>query len=209
MVRRNQSFSDAYADAGNLTGVLFGVYNITATVFALILPRFYRFLGKKKTHFLVLALCGIGFIAMLFTQDRGLLYLLPMVAVGIAWASILATPYAIISGALPAKKMGLYMGLFNFFITFPQIVNGLLGAWIVKYVFNNQAIYCLTLEGICMLLAAVSTLFVQEDETNRYKKQVLLDDTDTLYSHRGQHSVGSILLVCIPLQYSDIIVPLH
>lgn len=154
--------SVAYSDAGNLTGVLFGVYNLVATLFALVLPKLYQALGKKKTHMLALGLSGLGFISILFIQDADLLFI-PMIFVGMAWASILATPYSMLSGVLPAKKMGLYMGLFNFFITLPQLVNGVLGAVIVKHVFHNQAVYCLTMAGVFMLLAAVSTLFVKAD----------------------------------------------
>ncbi len=154
--------SASYADAGNLTGVLFGVYNLVATIFALILPKLYQSIGKKKTHMFALGISGIGLISILFIQNPNLLYI-PMVAVGIAWASILATPYSILSGVVPAKKMGLYMGLFNFFITLPQLVNGVLGTVLVKYVFQHQAIYCLTMAGVFMIFAAISTLTVKGD----------------------------------------------
>jgi len=154
--------SVGYADAGNLTGVLFGVYNLVATIFALLLPRLYHAIGKKKTHMLALGISGIGLISILFIQDPNLLYI-PMIAVGIAWASILATPYSILSGVVPVKKMGLYMGLFNLFITLPQLVNGVIGSLLVKYVFQHQAVYCLTMAGIFMLLAAVSTLTVKAE----------------------------------------------
>src|SRR5690606_17717705 len=154
--------SSAYADAGNLTGVLFGEYNLVATIFGLILPKLYQSIGKKKTHMFALGISGIGLISILFIQNPNLLYI-PMVAVGIAWASILATPYSILSGVVPAKKMGLYMGLFNFFITLPQLVNGVLGTVLVKYVFQHQAIYCLTMAGVFMIFAAISTLTVKGD----------------------------------------------
>ena len=154
--------SASYADAGNLTGVLFGVYNLVATIFALILPKLYHAIGKKKTHMLALGISGIGLISILFIQDPNLLYL-PMIAVGIAWASILATPYSILSGVVPVKKMGLYMGLFNFFITLPQLVNGVIGSVLVKHVFQQQAVYCLTMAGVFMLFAAISTLAVKAE----------------------------------------------
>ncbi len=159
----NDTVSVGYADAGNLTGVLFGVYNLVATVFALTLPYFYRKMGRKGTHSAVLALAGLSFISMYFIQDENLLFL-PMIAVGMAWASILATPYALLSGVLPPHKMGLYMGLFNFFITLPQLVNGFLGAWIVKHLFQNQAIFCLVLSGALMLVAAIATMFLTEEK---------------------------------------------
>jgi maltose/moltooligosaccharide transporter len=154
--------SASYADAGNLTGVLFGVYNLVATIFALILPKLYHAIGKKKTHMLALGISGIGLISILFIQDPNLLYI-PMIAVGIAWASILATPYSILSGVVPVKKMGLYMGLFNFFITLPQLVNGVIGSVLVKHVFQQQAVYCLTMAGVFILFAAISTLAVKAE----------------------------------------------
>lgn len=155
--------SVAYSDAGNLTGVLFGVYNLVATLFALILPKFYNAIGKRKTHMFALGISGIGLISILFIQNPNLLFI-PMIAVGIAWASILATPYSILSGVVPPKKMGLYMGLFNFFITLPQLVNGVIGSVLVKYVFQHQAVYCLTMAGVFMLLAAVSVLSVKTEK---------------------------------------------
>ena len=85
------------------------------------------------------------------------------VGVGLAWGSILSMPYAILSGSVPARKMGVYMGIFNFFITFPQIFNGLFGGLIVKNIFNNQAVFALILAGIFMILGAISVLFVHDD----------------------------------------------
>jgi maltose/moltooligosaccharide transporter len=87
-----------------------------------------------------------------------------MIGVGIAWASILAMPYAILAGAIPSKKMGIYMGLFNFFITFPQIVNGLIGGPIVKYIYGSQAIYSLVMAGIFLLIAAFCVRFVHDQD---------------------------------------------
>ena len=159
----NDTASAAYADAGNLTGVLFGVYNLVATVFALVLPFFYRKIGRKGTHIAVLMLAGVSFISFYFIRNENLLFI-PMIAVGMAWASILATPYALLSGALPARKMGLYMGLFNFFITLPQLVNGFLGTWMMAYLFHNKAIYCLVLSGILMFAAAIATMFLKEEK---------------------------------------------
>ena len=85
-----------------------------------------------------------------------------MIGIGLAWGSILAMPYAILSSSIPAKKIGVYMGIFNFFITFPQIVNGIFGGPIVKYLYNNHAIYALVIAGVFMFMAAVSVLFVQD-----------------------------------------------
>jgi maltose/moltooligosaccharide transporter len=87
---------------------------------------------------------------------------LPMVGIGIAWAAILAMPYAILSGVLPADKTGVYMGIFNFTIAAPQIVSGIATGFMVKYLFDNQATYIIVLAGISMVLAAISVFFVKE-----------------------------------------------
>ena len=94
-----------------------------------------------------------------------------MVGIGIAWGSILAMPYAILAGSLPVKKMGVYMGLFNFFITLPQIINGVFGGPMVKRLFDSQAIYALVLAGILMLIAALVVRFV-DDKDDMYKLRV-------------------------------------
>jgi maltose/moltooligosaccharide transporter len=88
--------------------------------------------------------------------------MLPMIGVGIAWASILTMPYAILAGALPANRMGYYMGLFNFFVVIPQIVSGLLLGWFTKHLFGGHTVQTLVLGGACMVLAAVLTLFVTD-----------------------------------------------
>jgi maltose/moltooligosaccharide transporter len=87
-----------------------------------------------------------------------------MVGVGIAWASILAMPYAILAGSIPARKMGVYMGIFNFFITAPQIVNGFVGGWLVKHLYGGQAIYALLTAGIFLFVAAVSVMLVEDKD---------------------------------------------
>jgi maltose/moltooligosaccharide transporter len=90
-----------------------------------------------------------------------------MAGVGLAWASILAMPYVIISAAIPAGKLGIYMGIFNFFITLPQIINGFVGGWIVKNIYDGQPIYAIVLAGIFMLCAAVSVIFVYDPAGSR------------------------------------------
>ena len=85
-----------------------------------------------------------------------------MVGVGLAWASILAMPYVILSGSIPAGKLGIYMGIFNFFIMLPQIVNGIVGGWIVKHIYGGQPIYAIVLAGIFMICAAICMIFVYD-----------------------------------------------
>ncbi|MEP1892943.1 MAG: MFS transporter, partial [Cyclobacteriaceae bacterium] len=81
-----------------------------------------------------------------------------------AWASILSVPYAILAGAIPAKKMGIYMGIFNFFIVIPQIVNGVIGGSLIKRVFDSHAIYALLIAGISFLIAAICVRFVDDKD---------------------------------------------
>ena len=88
--------------------------------------------------------------------------LFSMACVGVAWASILAMPYVILSGSIPAGKMGVYMGIFNFFITIPQILNGIVGGPMVKNIYGNQPVYAIVMAGIFMLCAAVSVIYVYD-----------------------------------------------
>ncbi|WP_028296672.1 MFS transporter [Olivibacter sitiensis] len=155
------SSSAAFADAGNWVGILFGIYNGTSALYALLLPRLARQFGRKQTHAFSLIAGGVGLISIYFMNSPTML-IWSMVGVGMAWGSILSMPYAILSGSLPAKKMGVYMGIFNFFITFPQIVNGFFGGYIVKYAFGGQAIFALVMAGVFMFLGAISVLRVRE-----------------------------------------------
>lgn len=153
--------SVAYQDAGNWVGILFGVYNGVAMIYALLLPAIARAIGRKGTHAVSLLAGAIGLLSVFFIKDPSLL-ILPMVGVGFAWGSILAMPYAILAPALPPRKMGIYMGIFNIFITLPQIVNGLFGGPVVKRVFDSQAIYALVMSGVFLLIAAFSVLLVKD-----------------------------------------------
>jgi maltose/moltooligosaccharide transporter len=153
--------SDAYRSAQNWTGIIFGVYNLVSAIYALCLPAIARKIGRKRTHALSLVIGGIGLISFFFAPSKEFL-IFSMACVGIAWASILAMPYVILSGSIPAGKMGIYMGIFNFFITIPQILNGVVSGPMVKHVYNNQPVYALIMSGVFMLLAAVSALFVYD-----------------------------------------------
>jgi maltose/moltooligosaccharide transporter len=88
--------------------------------------------------------------------------ILSMVGVGMAWASILAMPYALLAGSIPMSKMGVYMGIFNFFITVPQIVNGIIGGSIVKYFYNGNSIYAIVMAGVFFIAGAISVLWIRE-----------------------------------------------
>ena len=158
--------SDTFREAQTWTGIIFGIYNAVSAIYALLLPRIAKFFGKKKTHAFSLIAGGLGLLSMYFADNKYEL-LLAMVGVGFAWASILSMPYAILAGKIPSGKMGVYMGIFNFFITIPQIINGIVGGPIVKYFYNNNAIYAIVLAGVFMLCAAVSVLYVSDDTNSQ------------------------------------------
>jgi maltose/moltooligosaccharide transporter len=160
-VQAGDTTSLGYADAGNWVGILFGIYNAVSAIYALCLPKVANRLGRKGAHGFSLLIGGLSLLSIYFIGNpNGLI--LPMIGIGIAWGSILAMPYAILSDSIPSHKMGLYMGLFNFFITFPQIVSGLTGGFLIKYVFQGQAIYGLVLSGVLMLFAAWSVVRIKE-----------------------------------------------
>lgn len=166
-----------YNDAGNKVSSAFGVYNFVAMIYALMLPIVARQFGRKMTHALSLFAGGIGLISIYFLKDPAMLKF-SMVGVGLAWASILAMPYVILSGSIPAGKLGIYMGIFNFFITLPQIVNGLVNGWIVKNIYDGQPIYAIVLAGFFMICAAISVLFVYDEgwiKIQQEKKRMLAE----------------------------------
>ncbi|MDF9831569.1 MFS transporter [Parabacteroides sp. PF5-6] len=152
--------SAGYAAAGDKVGELFSVYNFVAMVFALLLIPIAKRIGRKATHSVCLTLGGLGLMSLYFLTDANWM-ILSMIGVGIAWASILAMPYAILSDSLPAAKMGTYMGIFNFFITLPQITNGIVHGWIVRHIYNGHPMYALLTGGVFLLLAAVAVTLVK------------------------------------------------
>jgi len=160
-IKAGDTTSVEYNNAANWVNVTFGVYNLVSAIYALMLPWIVRKTSRKKTHCFSLVMGGIGLISIYFIQNHYLL-LLSMIGIGLAWGSILAMPYAILSSSIPVKKIGVYMGIFNFFITFPQIVNGVIGGPIVKHFYNNHAIYALVMAGMFMFMGAIAVLFVHD-----------------------------------------------
>lgn len=152
--------SELYNDAADWVTVMFTVYNGVAAAVAFLLPVLARRTSNKFTHMLALSAGGLGLISIYFLSDKiGLL--MAMVGVGIAWASILSIPYAMLSGSLPSAKMGYYMGVFNFFIVIPQIVAATILGFLVKELFNNEPIYALIIGGVSMIVAGLLTLRVK------------------------------------------------
>jgi maltose/moltooligosaccharide transporter len=157
--------SALYNEGANWVGVGFGAYNGVAAVVAFGIPVLARWTSRKMAHAICLVCGGIGLLSIMLLKDPTWL-LASMVGVGIAWASILAMPYAILTGSLPPSKMGYYMGVFNFFIVIPQIIAASVLGFFVGRLFGGQAIYALAVGGGSLFLAALLTLRVEDrDDT--------------------------------------------
>jgi maltose/moltooligosaccharide transporter len=155
--------SKAFQDAGDWVGVMFMVYNGVSAMAAFLLPILAMRISKRYTHMLALVLGGVALISIFFIHDNKFL-LIPMLFVGLAWASTLTMPYAILSGALPANKMGFYMGVFNFFIVIPQMVAAILLGFFLKNFFNNESVFALVIGGISMVIAGLLNFIVTESK---------------------------------------------
>ncbi len=151
--------SDAYNAGANWVGVLFGAYNGFAALAAVVIPFMVRRFGLQRSHLVNVWLGGIGLISIAFIRDPNWL-LLSMVGVGFAWASILSLPYALLSDSLPAKKMGLYMGIFNFFIVIPQLVAASVLGAVLKAALGGKPIGILVLGGVCFFISGLLALRV-------------------------------------------------
>lgn len=156
-----EASSALYNDGADWVGVLFGIYNGFAAVVALLLPVLAKKTNRKITHTVALCFGGLGLISIYFISNPTLL-ILPMLGVGLAWASILSMPYAILTGSLPANRMGTFMGIFNFFIVIPQILAASILGFMVEQFFGGQAIFVLIFGGISMIIAGVLTLRVND-----------------------------------------------
>lgn len=141
----------------------FGIYNGFAALIAFLLPVFARYITRRGTHAVALIVGALSLFAIYFIQNPNLL-LLTMVGVGLAWASILAMPYAMLSGSLPPDKMGTYMGIFNFFLVLPQILAATILGFLVESIFGGEPIFALILGGLSWLLAAIFTFLVDDVE---------------------------------------------
>ncbi len=135
-------------------GICFAMYSAVCFVFSFYLPSMARALGRKATHTICL-ICGACGLSSVFFIHNPLLLLLSMTGVGIAWASILAMPYAILAGSLPAEKMGVYMGIFNFFIVIPEIVASALLGWVMSHVLANNRLLAVVTGGLFLVIAAM------------------------------------------------------
>lgn len=155
--------SEAYNAGGNWVGVLFAAYNAFAALAAVFIPIMARRFGLRVTHLINLALGGAGLIAIPYLPNEDWL-LLSMAGVGFAWASILSLPYALLSDSVPARKMGVYMGIFNFFIVIPQLVAVASLGYLLKALFDGSPAGILMMGGASMLLSGLLTLRVREPQ---------------------------------------------
>jgi maltose/moltooligosaccharide transporter len=153
--------SDLYNEGANWVGVLMAVYNGVAALVAFLLPVLARKVGRVATHVVCLMIGGLGLMSMYLFKDPNLL-LISMTAVGIAWASLLTMPYAILSSAVPHKKMGVYMGMFNLFVVIPQILASAILGLLVRTAFHGQAIYAIALGGAAMIVSGILMAFVKD-----------------------------------------------
>jgi len=166
-LERMQTIQKEYNTGADWVGILFAVYNGFAAIMAFLLPVLAKYTNRKITHLIALVAGGLGLISIYFFNDPNLL-VISMLGVGLAWASILAMPYAILTGSLPQHKLGIYMGIFNFFIVIPQILAASILGFFVRDIAGGHAIYALILGGASMILAGFLTLLVNDvDDPNR------------------------------------------
>jgi maltose/moltooligosaccharide transporter len=158
--------SVAYNKGANWVGVLFGVYSGFSAVVAFLLPVLAKTTSRKITHAICLFIGGISLASISLIHTPNLL-IVPMLGVGLAWASILSMPYAILTGSLPHNKMGIYMGIFNFFIVIPQILAASILGSMVKHLFGGNTMLALVAGGISMVIAALMVNFVRDVDDKR------------------------------------------
>ncbi len=158
-----------YQDAADLVGSYMGTYGLSSMAFALLLTLYTskRRINRKMTHMISLLLGGSGFIIMRFIDNPNWL-ILSFMLIGISWGSILSMPYAMLSSSIDENKMGLYMGLFNMFIVFPQIIAALGGANFLSNLLGDDSINAMTLAGICLIVAGLSNNLITDKSIISY-----------------------------------------
>lgn len=162
--------SALYNKGADWVGVCFAIYNGFAAVMAFLLPVIAGKTSRKFTHMISLVTGGVGLISIYFVRNPDLLWF-SMLCVGLAWASILSMPYAILTGSLPSHKMGTYMGIFNFFIVIPQILAASILGFFTVVLFKGEAIYALVLGGFSMFVAAIAVMFVKDVDEIKAKAE--------------------------------------
>jgi maltose/moltooligosaccharide transporter len=153
--------SPLYSEGVEWGGLCFGMYSAVCFVFSFALEPMARALSRRRTHGLCLVAGAVGLLSVAVIHNKYML-LLSMTGVGIAWASTLSMPYAMLAGSLPAERTGLYMGIFNFFIVTPEIVASLGFGWVMNHVLGNNRVSAVICGGVFMLVAALLAQFVEE-----------------------------------------------
>jgi len=154
--------SPLYQEGVEWAGICFAMYSLVCFAYAFLLPVIARKIGMQRTHIFSLACGAAGLISVVTIQTPWVL-LLSMTGVGMAWASILSMPYAILAGHLPAEKTGVYMGIFNFFIVLPEILASLVFGWIMLNLLDNNRLTAVVAGGVCLLVAAGFMLRVKDE----------------------------------------------
>jgi maltose/moltooligosaccharide transporter len=155
--------SAAYNEGADWVGICFAVYNGIAALAAFLLPFLAKKTSRKTTHAICLILGALGLASIFFIKDP-IMLIASMIGIGFAWTSILSMPYAILTGSLPANKMGYYMGVFNFFIVIPQILASAILGFIIANFFDSEAINAMLIGGVSFVIAAGLTMLVDDDK---------------------------------------------
>lgn len=158
----------AYTDGVIWAGYCSGVYNAVCFIVSPVLPLLASRIGRRGTHSFCLLAGAAGLISIALIHNKWLLFV-PMLGVGVAWASILSMPYSILAAAIPSNKMGVYMGIFNFFIVIPEILSSVFFGWIMAHLLGNDRMKAVIVGGVCLTIAALLMQRVHEvkvqDET--------------------------------------------
>lgn len=154
--------SKLYAEGIEWGGMCFAFYSLVTFLFAFYLPKLAQQVGRKRAHALCLLAGAIGLLSVSVIGNKYLL-LFSMAGVGIAWTSIVSLPYAMLAGAIPEKKMGVFMGIFNFFIVIPEIIAALGFGLVMNYVFDNNRLMGVIVGGVCFIIAALFTMRVEDE----------------------------------------------
>ncbi|HEY1576457.1 MAG TPA: MFS transporter [Terracidiphilus sp.] len=160
----NDTTSPLYQAGVEWAGICFGLYSVVCFMFSFALPSMARKLGRKHTHSICLLIGALGLMSVAVIHNKRLL-LLTMVGVGIAWASTLSMPYAVLAASIPPERTGVYMGIFNFFIVTPEILASLFFGWVMIHLLNNNRIYAIIAGGVFMMVAALLMQRVRDPQT--------------------------------------------
>lgn len=163
-----------YTQGVEFAGLTLAFYNVVAFLFALVIPVIAQRLGRKLTHSLCLVSGAIGLITVGFVTNKYMLYG-SMVGVGIAWSSILSLPYAMLAGSLPEDKIGVYMGIFNFFIVLPEVIASLFFGWIMANLLSNDRMLAVQIGGGLMVVAAVLCYLIVKENKNDEEVSIIPD----------------------------------